>query len=207
MTKYASCSRAHCSQKGTPRISTTARREQGRSVLLPTWHSPSSFVASVFSKSSTATDRVRGAGNTGAARSTNLNGAAGLLSLRHLLPAHPWAVVAYITNYSTFLLLVLLYTDFSTATSLTRKVPGLLIEPRQLRAAQLLPAAPSRGNQLPISRHKLYCRLEAEQGKEFWRRLCSGVRLAALDETYLEQGEQMQTYTLGETLADSTRTT
>jgi hypothetical protein len=50
-------------------------------------------------------------------------------------------------------------------------VPGLLIGPRQVRAAQLLPAAPSRGSQLPSSRHKLYYRLEAEQGKEFWRRL------------------------------------
>ena len=29
---------------------------------------------------------------------------------------------------------------------------------------------------------------------------CSGVRLAALDETHPEQGEQMQTYTLGETV-------
>ena len=36
------------------------------------------------------------------------------------------------------------------------------------------PAAPSRSNQLPSSRHKLCCTLEAEQGKEFWRTLFEG---------------------------------
>src|ERR687894_1723884 len=99
MAKYDSCSRAHRSQKGTPRISTTARRRQGRSVLLPTWHSPS-FVASVFSKSSTTTVRILGAGNAGTARSTNPNDAAETVSSRHPFPAHPWTIVAYITHYS-----------------------------------------------------------------------------------------------------------
>src|SRR5215203_4915845 len=99
MAKYDSCSRAHRSQKGTPWISTTARRRQGRSVLLPTWHSPS-FVASVFSKSSTTTLRVLGAGNAGAARSTTVNDAAGIVSLHHLLSRPSWAIVAYATNHS-----------------------------------------------------------------------------------------------------------
>src|SRR5215213_1895316 len=85
MAKYASCSRAHRSQKGMPRISTTAWRGQGLSVLLPTWHTPSFFVASGFSTSFTTTVRALGAGNAGAARSTNLNDASGLLSLHHLL--------------------------------------------------------------------------------------------------------------------------
>ena len=38
MAKYASCSRAHGPQKATPRISAAARRGQGLSVLLRTWH-------------------------------------------------------------------------------------------------------------------------------------------------------------------------
>jgi hypothetical protein len=42
--KYASCSWVHGSQKGIPRISTTAEREQGFPVLLRTWHGPG-FVA------------------------------------------------------------------------------------------------------------------------------------------------------------------
>src|SRR5215210_1418405 len=37
MAKYASCWRAHGPQKATPRISTSARRGQGLSVLLRTW--------------------------------------------------------------------------------------------------------------------------------------------------------------------------
>jgi hypothetical protein len=41
MAKYVSCSRAHASQKGTPKISTDAGRGQGRSVLFRTWHGPS----------------------------------------------------------------------------------------------------------------------------------------------------------------------
>src|SRR5215207_8908335 len=104
MAKYASCSRAHRSQKGMPRISTTAWRGQGLSVLLPTWHTPSFFVASVFSKSCTTTVRVLGAGNAGTAKSTTANDAAGTDSLHHLLSRssfHPWAVVACVTNYST----------------------------------------------------------------------------------------------------------
>src|SRR5215208_6171444 len=40
MAKYASCSRAHASQKGIPRISTSARPRQGLSVLLRTWQDP-----------------------------------------------------------------------------------------------------------------------------------------------------------------------
>src|SRR5215207_8639205 len=89
MAKYDSCSPAHCSQKGTPQISTTARRRQGRSVLLPTWHCPSFFVASIFSKSSTTTVRVLGVGNAGAARTTTVNDAVGTVSLRHPFPARP----------------------------------------------------------------------------------------------------------------------
>src|SRR5829696_8221313 len=85
MAKYASCARAHRSQKGMPRISTTAWRGQGWSVLLPTWHCPSFFVASVFSKSFTTTVRILGVGNAGAARSTTPNDAAGTVSLGHLL--------------------------------------------------------------------------------------------------------------------------
>jgi hypothetical protein len=42
--KYASCSRAHGSQKGMPLIFTTAGRRQGRSVPLRTWHCPCSLV-------------------------------------------------------------------------------------------------------------------------------------------------------------------
>jgi hypothetical protein len=37
MAKYASCSRAQDSQKGIPRISTTARWRHGLCVLLRTW--------------------------------------------------------------------------------------------------------------------------------------------------------------------------
>src|SRR5829696_8163311 len=40
MAKYTSCSRAHGLQKATPRISTSARRGQGLSVLLRTWQDP-----------------------------------------------------------------------------------------------------------------------------------------------------------------------
>src|SRR5918993_1583301 len=47
MAKYASCSRAHASQKGIPRISTSARRRQGLSVLLRTWQDPDVLVASL----------------------------------------------------------------------------------------------------------------------------------------------------------------
>ena len=46
MAKYASCSRAHGSQKGMPLISTTAGLRHGLSVLLLTWHSPGFLVAS-----------------------------------------------------------------------------------------------------------------------------------------------------------------
>ena len=42
--KYASCSWAHGSQKGTPRICTTASRWQGESAPLRTWHIPSSVI-------------------------------------------------------------------------------------------------------------------------------------------------------------------
>src|SRR5215210_5987231 len=47
MAKYASCSRAHGPQKGIPRMSTSARREQGLSVLLRTWQDPGVLVASL----------------------------------------------------------------------------------------------------------------------------------------------------------------
>src|SRR5919112_4318469 len=47
MAKYASCLRAHASQKSILRISTSARREQGLSVLLRTWQGPGFVVASV----------------------------------------------------------------------------------------------------------------------------------------------------------------
>src|SRR5215204_6625179 len=40
MAKYASCLRAQGPQKATPRISTSARRGQGLSVLLRTWQGP-----------------------------------------------------------------------------------------------------------------------------------------------------------------------
>src|ERR671921_2906491 len=46
MAKYASCLRAHGPQKATPRISTSALRGQGLSVLLRTWQRPG-FVTSV----------------------------------------------------------------------------------------------------------------------------------------------------------------
>src|SRR5919199_3867569 len=45
MAKYASCSRAHGSQKATPLISTTAWRWQGLSVLLRTSHKTASFAS------------------------------------------------------------------------------------------------------------------------------------------------------------------
>src|SRR3712207_592918 len=86
MAKYASCSQAHCSQKGTPRISITAWRGQGRSVLLPTWHCPGFLGALVFSTSSITTVRVPGVGNAGAAGPTTADDDAGTdSSLRHLL--------------------------------------------------------------------------------------------------------------------------
>src|SRR5687767_2703776 len=47
MAKYASCSRAHASQKGIPRISTSARPRQGLSVLLRTWQDPGVLSASL----------------------------------------------------------------------------------------------------------------------------------------------------------------
>src|SRR5215217_202076 len=47
MAKYASCSRAHGPHMTTPRISTSARRGHGLSVLLRTWQGPSFVVASV----------------------------------------------------------------------------------------------------------------------------------------------------------------
>src|SRR5215207_3610166 len=170
MAKYDSCSRAHRSQKGTPWISTTARRRQGRSVLLPTWHSPS-FVASIFSKSSTTTVRVLGVGNAGAARTTTVNDAVGTVSLRYLFSCPSLGdCCSYYKPYHIIVTSVTLC-GLRHCNILTRKVPGPYEEPRQVRAAQLLPVAPSRGNQLPSSRHKLCCRREAEQGKEFWRRL------------------------------------
>src|SRR5918995_2057831 len=46
MAKYTSCWRAHGPQKATPKISTSARRRQGLSVLLRTWQRPG-FVTSV----------------------------------------------------------------------------------------------------------------------------------------------------------------
>src|SRR5918995_2849543 len=46
MAKYTSCLRAHGPQNATPRISTSARRRQGLSVLLRTWQVPG-FVTSV----------------------------------------------------------------------------------------------------------------------------------------------------------------
>jgi hypothetical protein len=45
MAKYASCSRAHASQKGIPRISSTARWRHGLCVLLRTWQYPGVLVA------------------------------------------------------------------------------------------------------------------------------------------------------------------
>src|SRR5215213_9385169 len=47
MAKYASCSRAHASQKGIPRISTTAWWGHGLCVLLRTWQAPSCVTASI----------------------------------------------------------------------------------------------------------------------------------------------------------------
>src|SRR5919112_1531740 len=47
MAKYTSCVRAHGSQKDTPRISTTALREQWASALMPTWQDPGFVVTSV----------------------------------------------------------------------------------------------------------------------------------------------------------------
>jgi hypothetical protein len=47
MAKYTSCWRAHGPQKATPRISTSARRGQGLSVLLRTWQDPCFVVTSV----------------------------------------------------------------------------------------------------------------------------------------------------------------
>src|SRR5215212_10207141 len=47
MAKYASCSRAHGPQKGIPRISTSAPRRQGLSVLLRTWQGTCFVIASV----------------------------------------------------------------------------------------------------------------------------------------------------------------
>jgi hypothetical protein len=44
-------------------------------------------------------------------------------------PAHPWALVACITNHSTLLLLVLLYVVFGTATSLPEKCWGPMRSP------------------------------------------------------------------------------
>src|SRR5829696_4677354 len=46
MAKYASCSRAHGPQKATPKISTSALRRQGLSVILRTWQG-SGLVTSV----------------------------------------------------------------------------------------------------------------------------------------------------------------
>src|SRR5215211_1060048 len=46
IAKYASCWRTHSPQKATPRISTSALRGQGLSVLLRTWQGPG-FVTSV----------------------------------------------------------------------------------------------------------------------------------------------------------------
>src|SRR5215203_2102134 len=45
MAKYASCRRAHGPQKATPRISTSARRGQGLSVLLRTWQDPGTIAS------------------------------------------------------------------------------------------------------------------------------------------------------------------
>src|SRR5215217_6753768 len=45
MAKYPSCWRAHGPQKATPRISTSARRGQGCSVLLRTWQGPDTIAS------------------------------------------------------------------------------------------------------------------------------------------------------------------
>src|SRR5215211_6547513 len=124
MAKYASCSRAHRSQKGTPQISTTAWRGQGWSVLLPTWHIPSFFVASVFSKSFTTTVRILGVGNAGAARSTTPNDAAGTDSLGHLLSRSSLGNCCFYYNHSTVLLLVLLSATPRRRNTLTTKRAG-----------------------------------------------------------------------------------
>jgi len=47
IAKYASCRRAQGPQKATPRISTSALRGQGLSVLLRTWQRPGFVTASV----------------------------------------------------------------------------------------------------------------------------------------------------------------
>src|SRR5215218_2596888 len=47
MAKYACCSWAHAPQKATPRISISARRGQGLSVLLRTWQGAGFVIASV----------------------------------------------------------------------------------------------------------------------------------------------------------------
>ena len=136
MAKYASCSRAHCSQKGTPKISTTAKRGQGWSVLLPTWHCPSFFVASVFSKSFTTTVRILGVENAGAARSTTPNDAAGTDSLRHLLSRSSLGDCCFYYNYSTLLLLRLLTAILGGATRIPRKgLEPLLKDPSPYKVA------------------------------------------------------------------------
>src|SRR5919112_6743380 len=143
MAKYASCSRAHCSQKGMPRISTTAWRGQGWSVLLPTWHIPSFFVASVFSKSFTTTVRtftttvrILGAENAVAARSTTPNDAAGTDSLRHLLSRSALGDCCFYYNYSTLLLLRLLSAILGGATRSPRKgLEPLLKDPSPYKVA------------------------------------------------------------------------
>ena len=141
MAKYASCSRAHCSQKGTPQISTTAWRGQGWSVLLPTWHCPSFFVASVFSKSFTTTVRILGVENAGAARSTTPNDAAGTDSLRHLLSRSSLGDCCFYYNYSTLLLLRLLSAILGGATRLPRKgLEPLLKDPSPYKVATSLPS-------------------------------------------------------------------
>src|SRR5215211_2026104 len=111
-----------------PRISTTAWRGQGWSVLLPTWHIPSFFVASVFSKSFTTTVRILGVGNAGAARSTTPNDAAGTDSLGHLLSRSSLGNCCFYYNHSTVLLLVLLSALLGGATHLPRKGPEPLLK-------------------------------------------------------------------------------
>jgi len=46
MANYPSCLRAHGPQKATPRISTSARRGQGSSALMPTWQGSGFVIAS-----------------------------------------------------------------------------------------------------------------------------------------------------------------
>src|SRR5215218_1371999 len=123
MAKYASCSRAHCSQKGTPQISVTARCGQGCSVLLRTWHGPSFFVAAPI-KMTSCSWCGPAYSLASVVRSTIANDVAETVSLRHLLSLSTLGI-----SYTNYKIIIARYCrqDRSMQRSAPRRPPKVKV--------------------------------------------------------------------------------